>query len=249
MAKKKAKPTTSSKKFKKRDLKYDIKGQDRDWYTPADLRGKDVKELKKLYTELRDISQKRLKRLAEKYPDSEVLQYHPKSFPTIKELKAESGGNKKKFSKALRHSLSDLSRFVQSPSTTLTGQKELARSRLDVLKEHKFFEYEDKSGNVHDLLDELTEDELRGVMKFVHWVQRTQHLNIMYKDEFAQKIKQGRFRESVQRSDYGKRNYGRWYEQITGLKAERAPRSRKTTPSKDQSAKQSSSDFDELRFT
>ena len=245
MANKKTKPTTASRKFKKRTLQYEIKNEDRDWYTPADLRGKDIKELKKIYTEYRDISQKRLKRLAEKYPDSEVLQYHPKAFPTIKQLKEESQGNKKKFAKALRHSLSDLSRFVQSPSTTLIGQKELSRSRLEVLKEHKFFEYQDDSGNIHDLLNELSEDEIKGVMKFVHWVQRTQHLNIMYKDEFAQKIRQGRFRESVQRSDYGKRNYGRWYEQITGLKAERSPR--KTKSSQNKNKMQSSAYFDELR--
>lgn len=245
MAKKK-KQVIESKKFKKRVLKYDIPDPDRDWYTPADLRGKDIKELKKLYTEMRDISQKRLKRMAEKYPDSTVLKYHPKSFPTIKELKEEAGGNERKFQKNLRHSLADLSRFVQSPSTTLTGQKEMADKRLQILKDEDFFLYEDpETGEEIDLLEVLTKDQLKGVMRFVHWVQKTQHLNIMYRDEFAQKIKQSRFLKSVERSDYGKRNYASWYEQITGLKAQPVPRKKKKAQAK--TPRQSSSDFNELR--
>ena len=245
MAKKK-KQVIESKKFKKRVLKYDIPDPDRDWYTPADLRGKDVKELKKLYTEMRDISQKRLKRMAEKYPESEVMRYHPKSFPTIKELKAESGGSERRFQKALRHSLADLSRFVQSPATTLTGQKELTDRRLQALKDNDFFTYEDpETGEEVDLLDQLTDDQLKGVLHFVHWVQRTQHLNIMYRDEFAQKIKLSRFLKSVERSDYGKRNYASWYEQITGLKAQPGPRKKKKAQAK--TPRQSSDNFAELR--
>lgn len=246
MAKKK-KQVIESKKFKKRELKYDIPDSDRDWYTPADLRGKDIKELKKLYTEMRDISQKRLKRMAEKYPDSTVLKYHPKSFPTIKELKEEAGGNDRRFGKSLRHALSDLSRFVQSPSTTLTGQKEIADKRLQILKDSGFFLYEDpKTGEEVDLLDTLTEEQIKGVMCFVHWVQRTQHLNIMYRDEFVQKMKQSRVLNSVVRSDYGKRNYASWYEQITGLKAQPVPR-RKKKKAKEKTTRQSSDNFAELR--
>lgn len=244
MAKKK-KQVIESKKFKKRELKYDIPDPDRDWYTPSDLRGKDIKELKKLYTEMRDISQKRLKRMAEKYPDSTVLRYHPKSFPTIKELKAESR-SEREFQKNLRHSLSDLSRFVQSPSTTLTGQKEISDRRLQILKDNDFFTFEDpETGEEIDLLDTLTDDQSKSIMRFVHWVQRTQHLNIMYRDEFAQKIKQSRFLKSVERSDYGKRNYASWYEQITGLKAQPVPRKKKKA--REKTPRQSSDNFAELR--
>lgn len=249
MAKKKrTKQVIDSKKFKKRQLKYDVPDPDRDWYTPADLRGKDVKELKKLYTEMRDISQKRLKRMAERYPESEVMRYHPKSFPTIKELKAEAGGNERKFQKNLRHSLSDLSRFVQSPYTTLTGQKEITDRRIEALKEWGFFEYDDEeTGETVDLLDTLTDDQLSGVLHFVHWVARTQHLNIMYKDEFAQKMKQSRVLKSVVRSDYGKRNYAAWYEKITGLQAEKPPRKRKKKSNKGKTRKQSSDNFADIR--
>lgn len=250
-SKKKSKPVTSSGKFKKRIPKYEIPDPERDWYTPADLRGKDIGELKKLYTELRDISQKRLKRLNAKYPDADVLTYRPSSFPTIKQLKEESGGSKRKFAKDLRHSLSDLSRFVQSPYTTLTGQKEIAKSRVDILREHGFFKVEDDDGNTVDLLSTLSEEELKGVMKFVHWVQKTQHLNIMYRDEFAQKIKQDRFRQAVRRTgygkgrDYGRKNYGRWYEEITGLKP--TPVKRQKGKASNSVKKQSSSDFEDLR--
>lgn len=251
MSKKKSKPITASGKFKKRVPKYQISDPDRDWYTPQDLRGKSLKELKDLYTELRDVSQKRLKRLRAKYPDADVLTYHPESFPTIKQLKEESGGSKTALAKKLRHSLSDVSRFVQSPYTTLTGQKEITDKRLETLKEHKFFEVEDDNGNVHDMLNELSEAELKGVMKFVHWVQKTQHLNIMYHDEFIQKIKRSRFRQSVRKTgygkgrDYGRANYARWYEEITGLKPERAPR--QTRSNKQTRKAQPSSDFDSLR--
>lgn len=263
MSKKKSKPITASGKFKKRVPKYQISDPDRDWYTPQDLRGKSLKELKDLYTELRDVSQKRLKRLREKYPDADVLTYHPESFPTIKQLKEESGGSKTALAKKLRHSLSDVSRFVQSPYTTLTGQKELTDDRIKALDKHNFFKDIDDEGRViHDYLNPsekdikagivpLTEEELRGVLKFVHWVQKTQHLNIMYHDEFVNKIKQSRFRQAVRRTgygkgkDYGRQNYARWYEQITGLKPEKAPR--KTRSNKPTRKAQPSSDFNSLR--
>lgn len=250
-SKKKSKPITASKKFKKRELKYEVKDPDRDWYTPNDLRGKSLKELKDLYTELRDVTHKRLKRLRERYPDADVLTYHPSDLPTIKQLKAESEGNKQALARKLRHSISDASRLIQSPYTTLTGQKEIANQRLEILKREKFFEVEDEDGNIHDMLEELSEEELKGVLKFVHWVQKTQHLNIMYHDSFKDKIKQSRFREAVRRTgygkgrDYGRQNYGRWYESITGLKPEQVKRQKGKTVT--QNRPQPSSDFEGLR--
>lgn len=107
---------------------------DRDWYTPSNLKamldnGKE-KQVRKEYTRLRDISQKRLKRLAAAgYTDTEVYQRNYKHYPKLKDIKSKS---------ELAQRLSDLSRFVGSSQSTVKGIKERNKQTLDTLKEHGY---------------------------------------------------------------------------------------------------------------
>ena len=260
MPKKKVSPVSPNKHVKKHQLKFEPVSPDLDYYTPASLRGKDFSEMKKEFTRFRDIAQKRLKRVSTEFPQSEVMQFHPSSFPTLKELKEESR-NQREFERKVRHTLSDLTRFVQSPSTTVTGQRAIEDKRLQTLIDYGFFdteETEERNENLpegkqkhDDPLDRMTKEELRGVMKFVHWVARTQHLNIMYYDTFKDKIKGSAFRQAVRRTGYGKakdfgrKNYGRWFEEITGQKPEPVRRSSSKTKKKGGSS--SSRGFGSLR--
>ena len=82
------------------------------WYTPSEIKAKleaggDLaKQVRKEYTRLRDISQKRLKRLAAAgYTDTEIYQRNYKHYPKLKDIKSKS---------ELAQRLSDLSRFVGS---------------------------------------------------------------------------------------------------------------------------------------
>ena len=106
------------------------------WYTPSELKtklelgGEHEKEVRKEYTRLRDISQKRLKRLAAAgYTDTEIYQRNYKHYPTLKNIKSKS---------ELAQRLSDLSRFVGSSQSTVKGIKERNKQTLETLKQHGY---------------------------------------------------------------------------------------------------------------
>ena len=102
------------------------------WYTPSEIKAKlDAggsleREVRKEYTRLRDISQKRLKRLAAAgYTNTEVYQRNYRHYPKLKDIKSKS---------ELAQRLSDLSRFVASSQSTVKGIKEREKKVLKTLK-------------------------------------------------------------------------------------------------------------------
>lgn len=106
---------------------------DVNWYTPSEIKAKleaggDLeKEVRKEYTRLRDISQKRLKRLAAAgYSNTEVFQRNVRHYPKLKDIKTKS---------ELAQRLSDLSRFVGSTQSTLKGLKAREQKTLESLRE------------------------------------------------------------------------------------------------------------------
>lgn len=203
--------------FKPRKLSLST-SPDRDWYTPAELKGFNLSDLKKEYTALRDITQKRIKRMNERFPDYKETAYYPQGgFPKIGELKKQSK-SPAEFERKLRSGLSDLSKFVNTPSTTVSGQTEINDRRYAKLLEYNL------------LNGDETEAERRGIMKFVHWVQETQSLDILYRAKFNEKIRSRKFKDAISKTygmeskDYGRQNYARWYREITGEPAQRDTR-------------------------
>ena len=102
------------------------------WYTPSEIKvkleaGGDLeRQVRKEYTRLRDISQKRLKRLsAAGYENTDVYQKNVKHYPKLKDIKSKS---------ELAQRLSDLSRFVGSSQSTVSGLKEREKKVLKTLK-------------------------------------------------------------------------------------------------------------------
>lgn len=120
------------KSMKKRaKLSYDF-----NWYTPSNIKAmlegdkELVKAVRKEYTRLRDISQKRLKRLvAAGYTETEVYKRNVNHYPTLKNIKSKS---------ELAQRLSDLSRFISSDQSTVSGIKSREKRSLDTLHEHGF---------------------------------------------------------------------------------------------------------------
>lgn len=103
------------------------------WYTPSEIKakleagGSLEKEVRKEYTRLRDISQKRLKRLAAAgYTNTDVYQKNVNHYPKLKDIKTKS---------ELAQRLSDLSRFVGSSQSIVTGIKAREQKILETLKE------------------------------------------------------------------------------------------------------------------
>lgn len=116
---------------RKASLRYDF-----NWYTPSNLKAmlegsKDLnREVRKEYTKLRDIARKRLQRLeAAGYTDTEAYRRNVNHYPKLKDIKTKS---------ELAQRLSDLSRFIASSQSTVSGIKEREQKVLERLHENQY---------------------------------------------------------------------------------------------------------------
>lgn len=75
----------------------------------------DMATMRSEYTRMRDVAQKRIKRLGQQFPESKAYQSHSKGFPKLKEI------DPRDFAKAF----SELAKFVRAKGSTVTGQKEI----------------------------------------------------------------------------------------------------------------------------
>ena len=80
----------------------------------------DMSTMRAEYTRMRDVAQKRIKRLGEQFPESKAYQSHAKGFPKLKEL------DPRDFAKAF----SELAKFVRAKGSTVTGQKEIKQKTM-----------------------------------------------------------------------------------------------------------------------
>ena len=107
---------------------------EKDWYSPVYLRHListgDAAKVRKEYTRLRDISQKRLKRLkAAGLADTEVYKKNVNHYPKLKDIKSAN---------ELSARLSDLARFISSERSTVSGFKTIMEKSLKTLHEHGY---------------------------------------------------------------------------------------------------------------
>ena len=107
---------------------------DYEWYFPSNiaamLKAGKTKEVRKEYTRLRDISQKRLKRLSEAgYQETQTYKQNVAHFPKLKAIKSDYD---------LAQRLSDLARFITSPRSTVSGMKKTRSKALEKLEEHGY---------------------------------------------------------------------------------------------------------------
>lgn len=101
---------------------------DPNWYIPTKIKA-EIQEngaaVRKEYTRLRDIAQKRLKRLeAGGYADTQAYLKNYKHYPKLKDIKSDS---------ELASRLSDLARFITAKGSTVSGQKEIMKKSLATL--------------------------------------------------------------------------------------------------------------------
>lgn len=104
------------------------------WYTPQNLKLQlldgNKSQVRKEYTRLRDIAQKRLKRLeAAGYADTQAYKLNIKHYPKLKDIKTDY---------ELIGRLSDLSRFILSKMSTVSGRREVEEKTLETLHLHGY---------------------------------------------------------------------------------------------------------------
>ena len=80
----------------------------------------DLSTMRAEYTRMRDVAQKRIKRLGKQFPESKAYQNHTKGFPKLKDL------DPRDFAKAF----SELAKFVKAKGSTVTGQKEIKNKTI-----------------------------------------------------------------------------------------------------------------------
>lgn len=87
------------------------------------------RELRQEYTRLRDIAQKRIKRLlASEFSESQTAKKWAKGVPRLSDMRSKSD---------IAYGLSDLSSFLESPYSTLTGQRDTrAKQRATLEKRY-----------------------------------------------------------------------------------------------------------------
>ena len=80
----------------------------------------DLATMRAEYTRMRDVAQKRIKRLGKQFPESKAYQSHKQGFAKLKDL------DPRDFPKAF----SELAKFVRAKGSTVTGQKQIKEKTI-----------------------------------------------------------------------------------------------------------------------
>ena len=110
------------------------------WYTPTHLRSGDVSAavIKAEYTRLRDIAQKRLKRMAKtEFRETETFKQNWGYFTKIRDM-AGKGVKGDRISPELSYKMAALARFVAAEGSTISGMKKQREKSLETLKQHGY---------------------------------------------------------------------------------------------------------------
>lgn len=108
-----------------------------DFYQPTAIRnymregGKEAEAaVRKEYTRLRDIAQKRLKRMGETmWADTQTYQRNVNHYPKLKDIQSQS---------ELAARLSDLSRYIEAQTSTISGMEQQMKKSLKTLHENGY---------------------------------------------------------------------------------------------------------------
>lgn len=141
---------------------------DPDWYTPNNVKNfiaadpKNIKAVRAEYTRLRDIEQKRIKRMAE-YPEFKKTQVYKKNagkYPTLDELRTINKKGEVTYP-MLPYKLSALQRFVSAKASTVRGMKEIRAKQLETLHKHEYnFVTEENLSDFGDFMEEFRAQKL-----------------------------------------------------------------------------------------
>ena len=86
---------------------------DEGWYTEQGAKSLSEKELRKEYTRMRDVAQKRIGRLSQEYSESKAYSEHRKGFRKLAEID----------SRDLPKAFSEIAKFVRAKTSTVSGQR------------------------------------------------------------------------------------------------------------------------------
>lgn len=146
--------------------KYGLQGG-RNALTPYALENAEIsaQELRKLYTELRDIANKRIKRAQKAgYGQDLVIGQGAKKIPKISEIRTEA---------ELRYRIGETAMFLENPLSTISGIKRIEAKKLATLARHGY--------------DFVNESNLADFGRFMEWV-RANYSDKIYDSDVVVKL-------------------------------------------------------------
>lgn len=131
---------------------------DKTWYFPTNLTQmlkSDPATVRKEYTRLRDIAQKRLKRFETAgLTKTQAYKRNVAHYPKLKDIKSDY---------ELAGRLSDLERFISAQAGSVSGQKEIRKKAISTLHEHDYtFVNEQNFDDFTDFMEEYRDQMLDG---------------------------------------------------------------------------------------
>lgn len=85
----------------------------------------DIATMRAEYTRMRDVAQKRIKRLGEMFPESKAYSGHRNGFPKLKDISPQD----------LPYAFTDLYKFVKAKTSTVTGQRAAQLKTMSTLND------------------------------------------------------------------------------------------------------------------
>ena len=148
--------------------KYGLQGG-RNALTPYALENTEIstRDLKKLYTELRDIANKRIKRAQKAgYEQNLVIRQGAKKIPKISEIRTEA---------ELRYRIGETAMFLENPLSTISGIERNEAKKLETLARHGY--------------EFVNEGNLQDFGRFMEWVRASYSDRLYDSDTVSQLYK------------------------------------------------------------
>lgn len=111
----------------------------------------DLEFLRSEYSRMRDVAQKRLKRLAKSdFSQAKALQERPAGFPKLKDIRSQD----------FPYAMNELYRFVAAKGSTVQGQKEIRAKTIATFAEHKVHITEEEYPEFIKILEKMRKQKL-----------------------------------------------------------------------------------------
>ena len=110
-------------------------------YTPSQIRNMAQSAVNRAYSELRSIANKRIGRMAE-----QGLGRSSSPFPTIRQIKETYYGH-------IQSALADVSKFLRSPRTTVSGEKKFLKEFRETMTERGYGDLVETNEELYNMID------------------------------------------------------------------------------------------------
>lgn len=110
-------------------------------FTPAQIRNMVTADINRAYSQLRSIANKRIERTT-----AQGLGRNASKFPTIQQIKESYYGD-------MRSALADVSKFLKSPRTTVSGEKKFLKEFRETMTERGYGDLVETNEELYNMLD------------------------------------------------------------------------------------------------